>query len=100
MRFSNEFGFCELNPLPGCSQMVVSNHAFVYPNHRGKGHGSQNHKLRLLRAGAMGYDAIMCTVRNDNEAQIAILEKNKWKHVFGFFNTETGHQLRVYMRHL
>lgn len=47
MRFANEFGYCELNPFPGCSQIVVSNHAFIYPEKRGKGNGSVNHKLRV-----------------------------------------------------
>ena len=66
MRFANEDGYCELNSFPGCNQIVVSNHAFIYPEKRGKGLGSKNHKLRVERAKFLGYDYFICTVKADN----------------------------------
>ena len=100
MRFSNEYGFCEINSIPGCTQLAISNHAFIHPEHRGKGHGDRNHKLRLERAKQMGYDAIMCTVRKDNAPQKAILRGNAWLMVFEFHNKETGHDVEVWMKRL
>jgi RimJ/RimL family protein N-acetyltransferase len=100
MRFSNEYGFCEINSIPGCTQLAIFNHAFIYKEHRGKGHGLDNHKLRLKRAKQMGYDCAMCTVRAGNEAQIAILRSNGWTRVFEFHNIETEHDVQVWMRKL
>jgi hypothetical protein len=54
MRYADErgTGFYELNPFPGCNQIVVSNHAFIYPAYRnggwdGKKYGQLQHKERL-----------------------------------------------------
>lgn len=100
MRFANQFGYCELNSFPGCSQMVVSNHAFIYPQHRGKGKGKINHELRLERARTLGFDYIMCTVKATNGAERAILEKNGWKELDMFLNSETGNEVVIYGKYL
>lgn len=100
MRFANEFGFCDLNEFPGCSQMVVSNHAFIYKEHRGLGHGDSNHKKRLERAKALGYDAMVCTVRGNNAPQIAILKKNKWEKVWQFYSRQTEQLIEVWTKTL
>ena len=34
MRFANEYGYGELNNFPGCNQLTVSNHAFIYHKDR------------------------------------------------------------------
>jgi predicted GNAT superfamily acetyltransferase len=100
MRFANEYGYCELNPFPGCSQIVVSNHAFIYPNHRGKGKGRSNHKLRVERATFMGYDYLMCTVRADNTKELLILGKNGFKELDTFVNTNTGNRVKIFGKSL
>lgn len=100
MRFANEFGFCDLNEFPGCSQLVVSNHAFIFSVHRGQGHGSENHRLRLSRARALGYSAMICTVRADNHVQKHILQKHKWKKVFFFNNDVNGHEVELWVKDL
>lgn len=100
MRFANEYGFCELNPLPGCAQVVVSNHAFIYKPHRGKGHGRQNHKLRLKRARELGYDLVLATVRANNDAEKAILLKEGWEFLTSFTSTETGYVVEMWAYHL
>jgi Acetyltransferases, including N-acetylases of ribosomal proteins len=100
MRFSDEFGFYELNPFPGSNQIVVSNHAFIYPKLRGQGYGSRQHRARLNMARNLGYDVIMCTVREDNAIERHILFKFGWNNVLVFNSTETGHKLCVYTRKL
>ena len=100
MRFANKHGFRELNNFPGCNQLVVSNHAFIYPEFRGKGLGDKEHKKQLKRAKKLGYNYIVCTVCAGNKAQIKILEKNNWNLLDSFFNTETGRDISLYGRSL
>jgi L-amino acid N-acyltransferase YncA len=96
MRFANENGYCELNPFPGNSQIVVSNHAFIYPDKRGKGLGNDNHKLRVERARFLGYDYLICTVKSTNSHELKILEKNGFKELDEFLNTNTGNMNKIF----
>lgn len=98
MRFSNENGFCELNPFPGCNQIVVSNHAFIFPEKRGKGEGRKNHQLRVQRAKDLGYDLVLCTVRSNNVRELAILTTEKWEKLTTFKNSETGNMVELWMK--
>lgn len=97
MRYSNMHGFYELNPMPGCNQLVVSNHAFIYPAHRGKGHGNRQHKERLLKISELGYDAAICTVNACNAAEMHILNTHGWRRVGQFVNKETGNTICIFM---
>ncbi|MBV1929562.1 MAG: hypothetical protein KUG81_08650 [Gammaproteobacteria bacterium] len=99
-RFANEHGFCELNPFPGCSQLVVSNHAFIYKEKRGKGFGTENHKLRVERATFMGYDYLMCTVVSVNEIQLKIMKSQCFKLLDSFKNKETGNLITIFGKQL
>jgi RimJ/RimL family protein N-acetyltransferase len=100
MRFSDRYGFYELNEFPGCNQIVVSNHAFIYEQYRGQGHGQAQHFQRLNKARELGYNRIICTVRRDNLAERHILLKNGWGMDFTFTNTETGHDVQMWSRRL
>lgn len=100
MRFSNEFGYCDLNEFPGCSQLIVSNHAFIYKEHRDQGHGDANHKARLKRCKELGYDAVICTVRADNFIERHILQKNEWNKIGEFFSKQTSHIIEIWMKNL
>ena len=102
MRFSDEFGFYELNPFPGCNQIVVSNHAFIYPEYRGKGYGQVQHEARLEKARELGYDLILCTVNSKNLAEIHILRKYGWveHHDSRFVNSETSNTIQVWAKRL
>lgn len=100
MRFANEYGFYELNPFPGCNQIVVSNPAFIYPKYRGKGFGQKQHQERLDKAKELGYDMIMCTVNHTNCAELHILHKFGWDSGGSLFNHETGHFLVVYTKYI
>ena len=96
MRYASKYGFWELNPFPGCNQIVVSNHSFIYPQYRGVGIGSEEHKDRLKTIQGLGYDYVVCSVTEDNAAQKAILAKNGWKPLDEFFNTETGRRVCLF----
>lgn len=98
MRFANEFGFCEINSFPGCAQLAVSNNAFIYPDHRGKGLGKINHRLRISRMKQMGYDAVVATVVVGNAKEEAILKENGWSHVFTFQSKVTEKFIGLWVR--
>lgn len=100
MRYSDEDGFWELNPFPGNNQIVVSNHAFIYPEKRKQGKGTEKNKLRLTQAKFLGYDYILCTVIVTNEPQMKILIKNGFKELDEFDNKETGNKIKIFGRKL
>lgn len=100
MRFANENGYCELNSFPGNSQIVVSNHAFIYPHKRGIGAGHKNHELRVERATFLGFDYIICTVKSDNKAELAILAKHGFKELDEFLNTNTENKNKIFGKQL
>lgn len=98
MRYRQEGGFSELNSFPGCNQLVISNHSFVFPHLRGLGIGNKNHVVRLKLMEELGYDYALCTVIETNEAQIRILSNNNWTLLDKFYNKETGNIIRIYGR--
>jgi RimJ/RimL family protein N-acetyltransferase len=101
VRYSDEHGgFYELNPFPGCNQLVVSNHAWVAPENRGKGLGTVIHGERLAKMRILGYDYAICTVRCTNEPQICILKNAGWKKLDDFLNRETGHCIELWGKKL
>jgi RimJ/RimL family protein N-acetyltransferase len=100
MRLSNQFGFSELDPLPGCSQVVVSHNSVIYKEHRGLGHGTRANKFRIEKAKFLGYDYILCTVDGSNEAQLRILKNNGWKKLDSFDSRKTGHNVIIFGKRL
>lgn len=96
MRFSTGHGFYELNPFPGCNQIVVSNHSFIEKDKRGQGLGTSDHKHRLMHIKEVGYDYAICTVREDNLPQLKILARFGWKQLDKFFNKETEHTVLIF----
>jgi RimJ/RimL family protein N-acetyltransferase len=100
MRFANEFGACEITTLPGSPQVAVSHAVFIFPEHRGKGHGAKNHNLRLKRLKQMGYNYVICTVANANEAEKHILKTNGWNELASFDSSQTIHKVHLYGREL
>mgnify|MGYP003394400792 CR=1 FL=1 len=100
MRFANRYGWYELNPFPGCNQIAVSNHAFIYPRYRGLGHGKQQHLERLQNAKDQGYNYIICTVNSANSEELAILNKNGWQQLDSFVNIETTNNIQIFGKSL
>lgn len=96
MRYADEHGHYELNPFPGCSQVIVSNHAFIEPRARGKGLGRSQHVTRLGEAERLGYDYILCTTRADNVQENRILRLYGWSLHANFTNSESGAELYLW----
>lgn len=96
MRFSHPYGFYELNPFPGSNQIVVSNHAFIYPQFRNNGYGKQAAEERIEKARDLGFDYMLCTVRADNPAQLKIIRGLGWKELDRFTSTETGNEIILF----
>jgi len=72
--------FC-VSFMPGNRRTVISHAVKVYPEHRGKGIGTRNCELREDAAAAAGVTLILATVKDDNAAEIRVLEKRGWKRL-------------------
>jgi L-amino acid N-acyltransferase YncA len=99
-RYGDHNGFYEFNNFPGCNQIVVSNHAYIYPEKRGRGIGTDYNNLRIKQAKILGYDYMICTVVSTNKPQLAILKKNGFKELDMFANKETGNAVKIFGRKL
>ena len=89
-------GFYEINSLPGCPQVAVSNHAFINPAFRNNGYGKRYHGERLANLKELGYDYVVCTVKADNVFQKKILTRFGWKFLDQFLNKDTGNVVELY----
>jgi L-amino acid N-acyltransferase YncA len=103
--FSDNFkgldvGYYELNPFPGCNQLVVSNHATIFKAFRNKGYGARAALHRINMAESLGYDAMIATVKDSNTPQKIIMDRMGWSNVFSFENSETDNLIHVYMKNL
>lgn len=96
----DNIGHYELTSLPGCNQIVVSHHAFINEEHRGKGNGKAAHYERLRHIDDLNYDYALCTINKANEAQSKILAKARWKMLDEFVNKETGNTVQIWGRRM
>jgi L-amino acid N-acyltransferase YncA len=89
----------EVTPLPGCPDVAVS-HA-VY-SHSGKGTGQAKvaNALRNAQVWGLGYSCLLCTVDEENVAQIKVLTSNLWRECGRFNNRRTGHTVVIFMKEL
>lgn len=99
MRFNHYGVIGEIDSLPGCSQVAVF-HSVFNPTERQKGRGRLAHDARIDQARFLGYNAAMCTVNMDNEAQLKILEKAGWNHVHSFNSIKTGHTVGIFVKEI
>lgn len=82
------FGFMT---MPSCPRTVISYGAWVLYGKQNKGIGKLAHGFRLeflrwyrrkyLPMGYYSFDNVICTVSNENEAQIKILKRFEWKEL-------------------
>jgi GNAT superfamily N-acetyltransferase len=100
MRVATSYGTFSLSTLPGCAQVCVSHAAFVLPEHRGKGIGQQDHQERLNLVKDLKYDLVLCTVHSANLTQKHILGKNGWTKLTEFKNSNNGHLVELWCRHM
>lgn len=94
--YSNIFGACELDSIPGCSQLAISHGVFVLPTYRGAGLGAANHKLRLDRARQLHYDCVIATVDAANEKEKRNLLEHGWTKLHSFKNSKTEHTVEIW----
>lgn len=100
MRYANRAGYYELTSFPGCNQLVVSHHALIYPDQRGKGIGTTEHNARLEAIKELGFDCAICTVRAGNDHQRRILTKAGWSNVFDFVSSETNNKIEIWAKRI
>lgn len=93
---SQVVGHYELTSLPGCNQIVISHHAFINPEFRGKGLGHKTHAKRLDIIRNLGYDYALCTTAASNVPQRKILEAAGWKQLDQFKNSETNNEVIIW----
>lgn len=98
MRFGDDRGSYEIENLPGSPQVAVSIHSFIFKEKRGKGYGKAMHLERLAKLKELGYDYVLCTVRDDNKAEIHILETNGWRYLDMFYSSATGNLVQLFAR--
>ncbi len=75
-----------LVPMIGCPPVAVSTGVKVSEKFRKLGIGHLMNEMRLDIAKQWGYSLVLCTDREDNVAQQAVLKKNGWKKLDGFVN--------------
>ena len=90
----------EISTLPGCGQIGVFHSAFVLPAFRNNGIGKDAHLDRLKCASDALYDYALCSVQQNNSAQIQILESTGWKKLSEFTSRKTGHVVYLYGRNI
>lgn len=86
-----------LSLLRGNSSVVVFHRLRVTPASRGQGIGRAMHLLRLSIAREYGASLALCTVRNDNAAERAILTRHGWSISASFVNPQ-GHLVSLWAR--
>lgn len=74
-RYTSQHGYYEFNQFPGCAQLIVSNHAFITKDQRGKGYGKHQQRVKLDLAAELGYNCIICTVKSTNLREKHIMRK-------------------------
>lgn len=95
MNFKGVFG--ELTTLPGCSQVVVSHGVYTPKYRRGKGFGTAALAERIEYASLeLGYDYMLCTVREDNISEQRVLGSKGFIRLDKFLSSNTGHMILLF----
>jgi hypothetical protein len=84
--------------FPGCQSFVITTDVVVVESMRGKGVGRFLRRLRERAYGAAGFAAELCTVRDDNEPQIKIM--NKFAENVESFPSDSGGTFSLYLTRL
>jgi len=83
----HEAGTFRLSLMPGNRRVLISHGVTIHPAYRGKGIGRKYLRLREEIAREAGINLLLVTVRNDNLAEIHLLETEGWKK---FTDRNTG----------
>jgi len=64
------------------------------------GNGQKDAIHRVELATTLGYDAVIATVRADNEKEIHILRKQRWHKVWEFYSRESEQYIQIWTKAL
>lgn len=85
--------------FPGCCMYAVSYHSQVNPYYLRIGIGSLLQEMKeALSAKFLGPRHLLCTVRADNTAEVALLRKFKWKKIYQDTNSRTGNCVLTFVK--
>lgn len=90
MRIATKVGACQIDSLPGQSQIAICHSFFVSHGRRGLGEGGRLKKKQLKALYKANYDFALCTVAQGNCAQKKILKKQGWAMLTIFWNTRSS----------
>ena len=87
-----------LAPFPHCKHILLSLNSFVDKGFRKQGYGRFFNKLRIRAASLGGFSKILATVREDNEAEIAIMKANNWTKISDVRNDDQNITIGLWER--
>ncbi len=90
MRLSTLYGACEIDSLPGQSQIAICHSFFIAFHERGNGFGHRLKRKQIKALYRSNYDYALCTVAGENERQKRVLIKSRWKKLAEFVNRRSG----------
>lgn len=93
-------GSSMVSMFPETSDVCISHGVWIPHVERGKGVGDAQHKLRLEWMKKQGFKLAICTVAADNDAELAILNKNGWLCVSIFKSSYENHMTCLYVKDL
>lgn len=83
----------------GCDLVVITSHVLVREDLRGKGIGTFLRRLRERAYRRAGFRRELCTVRNDNNAQLGVMKKMNAKPITEMLS-DLGGNVSIYMTEL
>lgn len=84
-------------PLIGNFNIAELHSATMKELYRGKGFGAEEQMKALKDLAARGYELVIATVSDENDAQKRIMEKNGWRLVWAYHSDCSGHMVRFYV---
>lgn len=96
MRHVTPYGFYTITPMPNQPSIALCTDFTVLPNHRGKGMAKllkEDQKFELRR---LHFTYAICTVQEDNEAQLKVLKATGWSCLSTFLDARTGNVVAMY----
>lgn len=93
-------GHFDLEPMPRCPKVAISHSLEINSEHRGKGFGRLAMEQRLQLAKSLGFQVIICTVREGNTAQERIMSRFNFRRITFFDNPTTDHRVGLWYKNI
>jgi RimJ/RimL family protein N-acetyltransferase len=98
MRYGSEYGSYSLSPMPGSAQIAIVHNVYVKPAMRGQRKGTEQHAKMLERAQKLGYQMLVCTVRDGNAGYKRVLSRGGWVLASTMRSHATGEIVGMYTK--